>query len=374
MDAQNTKRFGVIVLAASLLLTAACSGGGNASPQSQLAIAQANLTKAQDSLDTANKAAADASAAFCTSAASYITALDRYGDLINQSAVTVGDVATGGADLEKPSQATQDAAKDVVSTRDDVAKAQQDVADAEAAVAAAQASASGTEPPAVVETPTPTPTPLIPTATVDRVKQAEADFASTKEGISDDTPLREASEQFNSAVVALQVAWIQLFAQSGCLSDERQAQASDVIRSYTLALQQQLTDAGYYTGPIDGIYGPLTVAAVVALQAANDLPQTGTVDRATADALEATLTAKGAATAQATMLTTAALQQTLKLAGYWDGPVDGQWSDALTAAVASAQTNLGVPATGVVDSATIEAFQKALAAVLEPAPAPSSTD
>ena len=68
------------------------------------------------------------------------------------------------------------------------------------------------------------------------------------------------------------------------------------------------------------------------------------------------------------MVTTAALQQTLKLAGYWDGPVDGLWTDELTAAVASAQTDLGVPATGAVDAATIAAFQTALAALLEPEP------
>ena len=62
------------------------------------------------------------------------------------------------------------------------------------------------------------------------------------------------------------------------------------------------------------------------------------------------------------LASTAALQQTLKLAGYWDGPVDGQWSDALTAAVGAAQTDLGVPVTGTVDAATVAAFQSALAA------------
>jgi len=213
---------------------------------------------------------------------------------------------------------------------------------------------------------------------VDRVKQAETDFESTKAGITDDTPLVQASQQFNAAVVALELSWIQLFAQSGCLSDERQAQASGVIRDYTVALQQSLTDAGYYTGAVDGIYGPKTVEAIVALQAANDLPQTGTLDKASQAALQAQLDAAGGAAAQASMVATAALQQTLKLAGYWDGAVDGQVSDELTAAVSAAQTDLGVPATGAVDAATVAAFERALAAVLEPTasptPEPSSSD
>ena len=91
------------------------------------------------------------------------------------------------------------------------------------------------------------------------------------------------------------------------------------------------------------------------------------MDKATEAALRAQLEAAGGAAAQADLASTAALQQTLKLAGYWDGPVDGQWTDALTAAVGAAQTDLGVPVTGTVDAATIAAFQQAVAAALEPA-------
>ncbi|MGB8382867.1 MAG: peptidoglycan-binding domain-containing protein, partial [Dermatophilaceae bacterium] len=36
---------------------------------------------------------------------------------------------------------------------------------------------------------------------------------------------------------------------------------------------------------VDGVYGPATVEAVQALQKANGLPQTGTVDKATEKAL-----------------------------------------------------------------------------------------
>lgn len=39
--------------------------------------------------------------------------------------------------------------------------------------------------------------------------------------------------------------------------------------------QQKLQQLGLYNGPIDGIYGPTTIAAVRRFQAENGLPQTG---------------------------------------------------------------------------------------------------
>jgi peptidoglycan hydrolase-like protein with peptidoglycan-binding domain len=96
------------------------------------------------------------------------------------------------------------------------------------------------------------------------------------------------------------------------------------------------------------------------------------VDRATAAALEAELVALGGAAAQQAVATTAALQQTLKLAGFWDGPVDGVWTPALTEALQAFQAELGVEPTGTVDAATITAFEKALADLKEPA-TPSET-
>ena len=109
-----------------------------------------------------------------------------------------------------------------------------------------------------------------------------------------------------------------------------------------------------------------------ALQKANGLPQTGTVDKATEAALRAELEAAGGAAAQEEMASTAALQQTLTLAGYWDGPVDGQWTDELTDALKEFQTDLGVKPTGEVDAATIAAFEEALAkAQATPSPSPT---
>jgi len=50
-------------------------------------------------------------------------------------------------------------------------------------------------------------------------------------------------------------------------------------------LQQQLGQLNYYEGPVDGIMGPQTIAAVKDLQRQAGLPQTGTMTPATQDAL-----------------------------------------------------------------------------------------
>ena len=124
--------------------------------------------------------------------------------------------------------------------------------------------------------------------------------------------------------------------------------------------------AGYFDGEVDGVYGPATVDAVEQLQADADLPVTGLVDRATAEALDAAVEAAGGEVAATEVAHTAALQSVLTVAGYWTGPIDGQWSDALTAALQAFQTDLGVEPTGVVDPATIAAAQQALDDLAEP--------
>ena len=51
-------------------------------------------------------------------------------------------------------------------------------------------------------------------------------------------------------------------------------------------LQQQLGQLNYYEGPVDGIMGPQTIAAVKDLQRQAGLPQTGTMNAATQKALD----------------------------------------------------------------------------------------
>ncbi|HET7799949.1 MAG TPA: peptidoglycan-binding domain-containing protein [Humibacillus xanthopallidus] len=364
MTRRSRTRVAVAALAVSLLAGCGSADNGNTAVQA----AEARVTSKQKALDDAKASAAAATAQFCSSSAAYITALDRYGDILNQTAPTVGDVTTAGRDLKQPSADAVSAGQAAASAHEAIGAAEQELATAEAELAKARAAATGgtaTATPTASASPTPSSTPTVPGEVVTRVQQAESDFATAQAGISDATPLRAASVQFNAAAVALQMAWLQLYAATGCLTDAQQEKAAAAVHDYTTALQQDLADAGYFTGKVDGVYGPTTVAAVEALQKAHGLPVTGSVDKATEAALRADLVAKGGATAGAQVASTAAVQQTLKLAGYWDGPVDGQWTDALTEAVTTLQKDLGVPTTGKVDAATVSALEKAIATAKE---------
>jgi peptidoglycan hydrolase-like protein with peptidoglycan-binding domain len=354
--------------AVAMLALAGCSSSSKSN--TNLKRAQSKVSDKQKALADAQSESAAKNAAFCTSSESYIKAVDRYGDVLNQTAPTVGDVKAAGTDLAQPRQDAISSAEAAVTAQQHVASAQKDLAEAEAALAGAKATASGKSTQAVPSTPA-SLAPLAPSATVNRVKQADAEFATAQAGITDQTPLVQASQQFNAAAVALEMSWLRLFADAGCLTDSQQKQAEAAARDYTTALQQSLTNAGYYQGTVDGVYGPTTVGAVQALQKAHGLPVTGTVDKATNAALQADLQAKGGAAAQAALASTAAVQQTLKLAGFWTGPVDGQWTPALTDALKKFQTELGVKPTGTVDAATVAALEHAIAAAKQTA-APSS--
>ncbi len=359
-------------LVVAVVVASAVAGVWGCSAQSPVARAEQEVRAKERALADAEAAATDTADAFCSASADYVAALDRYGDVLHDTVPTVGDVTDAGRDLAEPSAAAVDAGRAAVDAREAVGVAQAELADAWDALASALATASSTPPPTPSAPATTAPT-AVPQATVARVEQAEDEFAQMQAGITDETPMTDAAEQFNAAAVALETAWLELLVQSGCLPEDVQADALAAAGAYTTALQEALATTGYYTQDVDGVYGPATVAAVESLQAANGLPQTGTVDKATAAALQATVDSLGSADAEQTMVSTAALQQTLMLAGYWDGPVDGQWSDALTAALGSAQEDLGVPVTGVVDAATVSAFQDRIVRAQEQAPTAAPT-
>lgn len=331
-------------------------------------VAQERVDRARAGSAEAQEAFDDASMTFCEDSQAYITAVDRYGKAFDDSTATVGDIRSAGDDLARPRDVVVSSAEETVSAADELARANRELADAEAALAAAQSPTSGVTP----SPPSTSAPPLVPETTVERVERAESDFADAVEGVTDQTPLTEATEQLNSAAFALEVAWLRLFADAGCLTDEQQQQALATVTDYTAELQAALKATGYYTGEVDGVYGPLTVDAVEQLQMDNGLPVTGLVDQATAAALEAAQQEMGTAAATEALAHTAAVQSTLKLAGYWTGPVDGQWTDELTEALIAFQTDLGVPATGAVDAATLSALQDTIASAQAP-PSPTAT-
>ncbi|PRX16308.1 peptidoglycan-binding domain-containing protein [Actinoplanes italicus] len=334
-------RAGLPVLVFTVTLAVTGCGDGD----TRVRVAEHRVASKQEALTQARAELAGRIDGFCRSSSSYVTALDRYGDLITDTAVTVGDVKEAGSDLAEPRSDVVTATEQVTAAREDVATAERELAEANAALAAARGGVSAVPP--VSASPR---TPVAGT-TVDRVKQADADLTAAREGITDQTPLKQASERFNSAAVALEMAWLRLLGEAGCLSEDQQRRARD----YTLAMQRSLTEAGYLKSETDGVYGPDTVAAVQALQKAHGLAETGTVDKATDAALRAKLRAEGGAAAGEAVVATSAVQQTLKLAGFWDGPVDGMWTDELTTALRSFQAELGVEPTGTVDAATVAA-------------------
>jgi len=233
--------------------------------------AQAKVEAKKKALSEAEADFAEKSDAFCGASEDYIAALDRYGDVLVQTAPTVGDVEAAGSDLGDPREEAKAGAEDALAAQQAVVDAEQELAEAEAALAevknpGSSAAASPTAP-ASLE-------PLAPSATVARVEQAEAELGAVMEGITAETPLSEASQQFNAAVVALEMAWLRLYSDAGCLDDEQQQAAEEAVRDYTTALQGSLSDAGYYEGKVDGVYGPETVDAIEALQDSHDLPVT----------------------------------------------------------------------------------------------------
>lgn len=138
---------------------------------------------------------------------------------------------------------------------------------------------------------------------------------------------------------------------------------------FTTRVQQGLKVLGYYEGPITGVYDEATAAAVSALQRDLGLPETGQYDEATDAALRERLGA-----ASGTLTTSiAGVQQQLAALGYYTGPIDGQWSAATIDAVRAFQRDLGVPETGVIDAATLQAIYLRGQQSATPEPPPTTT-
>ena len=362
-------RGSVAVFCAALLLASACSGSSDS-----VDAAQRRVTQAEEALAEANAALEQAGAAFCAETKDYIVAIDRYGKVFDEQATTVGDLKTLGADLVEPRETTVAAAQAVLDAHDAVNAATLDLAEARAALKEAKASASAK--PAntgAAGSPSPSSSPTVSTASVERVQTAEADLEAASQGITDQTPISEATETFTSAAFALEVTWLNLFADAGCLTDEQSTEAHASVRQYTTALQTDLKAAGYFKGPVDGVYGPETVQAVEDLQSDAGLPVTGLVDRATRAALGEALEQEGQSAAANELVEATSVQTLLKLAGYWPGAIDGTWTPELERALKEFQRDLGVEPTGTVDAATLAALEETLVTIRTPTATPSTS-
>lgn len=135
------------------------------------------------------------------------------------------------------------------------------------------------------------------------------------------------------------------------MADLNRQAAAFAAASQITRLQQALRFLGFYDGPIDGLPSDELTAAIAAFQTSVGLPATGVVDAATEAALRAALGEYGDLFSSSTL----GIQQLLTELGFYSGPLDGIWSQAVTDAVKAFQAELGVPQTGVFDAATIRA-------------------
>lgn len=274
---------------------------------------------------------------FCSDVAAHIETIGQYGGLFEDVELTVGDVKSASDELAPGREAVIEAANVFAEAVE---------ADPESGVS--------------IE--------IVEPESIEAVEDAEAAFERASD-INDRTVVIEAGVGFVSAAYQLEVAWVRLFADAGCLEGdaEAQAEAQQWVSDYVSAIQTDFRTIGYYAGEIDGIYGPATTAAVEQFQTDRGLPVTGLVDPATQAALQVEL--GGRQSAQV-----GGLQAILVATGHYSGPVDGVWTPAVEAALKALQEDLGVPVTGVVDAATLRAMEDALVAAGEsPEPPPVNT-
>jgi peptidoglycan hydrolase-like protein with peptidoglycan-binding domain len=126
--------------------------------------------------------------------------------------------------------------------------------------------------------------------------------------------------------------------------------------STVASLQQQLKSWGYYTGPIDGVYGPSTVAAVKALQTALGVtPVDGRWGPKTQAAAQAAHKGGGKSS-----VITMQIQTDLSTLGYYKGSIDGVYGSSTKAAVMAFQRDHGLTADGVAGPKTTNAINEAM--------------
>lgn len=134
-------------------------------------------------------------------------------------------------------------------------------------------------------------------------------------------------------------------------------------------VQQRLKQGGVYTGPVDGMWGPDSQAALDRFQQARGLQATGSVNQATATLLgldpaaliavppeRAPRTSTPAAGEPLNATAVRNIQTRLRALGFYRGSADGIWGPSTQAALERFQQGQGLQATGQVNPATAQAL------------------
>ena len=179
MKIESSRMPGLRAAAIVVVTLVAVGLAGCADDASSVDRAQAQVTAKEKALTEAEADLTAASGAFCEASETYIVALDRYGDVLNDTAPTVGDVTAAGADLAEPREERLRRRRGRRRSPAGALVAEQELVDARRRwpgrgrpVRHARRRRAPSEP---------TATPLAPAATVDRVKQAESEFARRRE-------------------------------------------------------------------------------------------------------------------------------------------------------------------------------------------------
>lgn len=133
------------------------------------------------------------------------------------------------------------------------------------------------------------------------------------------------------------------------------------------SVQDRLRRSGAYTGAVDGVWGPDSVAALQRFQSSHQLQVTGQLNQATVTALgldpESLLGTQQAAVPPpvppAETLRPASvriLQERLRNLGFYSGGVDGVWGQSTQGAIGQFQQNRGLQPNGQLTPATIAAM------------------
>lgn len=150
-------------------------------------------------------------------------------------------------------------------------------------------------------------------------------------------------------------------------------------------LQQGLKTLGYYSGAVDGLFGPITRQAVINFQRDYGLIVDGIVGPQTAQALQKALSANPVSTQIPSSLLklgstgsdVVLLQTKLSQLGFNPGPIDGIFGYKTQAAVMKFQASRGLVVDGIVGPRTWSALFSVPSSTLpsrgdKPAPFPSS--